>query len=179
MVESPALRYSMREENFLIMDIEYIQISASHRCIRKLYMLGKDGCTEMMEEFYPCKRFNQLTEKYQSTFEWCRRNIHGLNYDPFRYCPNCNNVDEIVAHFISKNGFKFVTFKGGNIERELCKRIGVPSFDIECLVTKAKTHNPEKEVKYYYGQLLEAKYIIPSRVSTFNKNKKDFTNLLF
>ena len=51
------LKELMREKNWAIMDIEYIQTTTEHRCVRKLYMLAKDGYTDRELEFYPCVRY--------------------------------------------------------------------------------------------------------------------------
>ena len=41
-------------KNWALLDIEYIQCTRTHRCIRKLYILAKDGYTDLQLEFFPC-----------------------------------------------------------------------------------------------------------------------------
>ena len=62
----------MRENNFALMDIEYIEISTDHRCIRKLYILAKDGFTDFHSDFYACKGYKDLNPSHQRTFNYCR-----------------------------------------------------------------------------------------------------------
>ena len=152
----------MLENNFALMDIEYIQTSKTHRCIRKLCILGKDGFTDLEKEFYPCTEYNYLEEQDKVSFDWCRKRIHKLNYYPKRWSPECRRVTSIVRNFITTNNFKFILFKGGTIERDLCNTIDIPAYNIECLnIEKAKCHNPKVEIEHYFGQLLKAGYIIP------------------
>ena len=61
----------IKDKNFAILDIEYIQASKSHQCIRKLYILAKDGYTEMELDFKPCKPLHELTKFYQRSFRFC------------------------------------------------------------------------------------------------------------
>ena len=55
-------------QNWMIMDIEYIQTSKKHQRIRKIYMLSKNGSTEYELDFYPCVRYKNLSKKYQRAF---------------------------------------------------------------------------------------------------------------
>ena len=55
----------IKNKNFVILDIEYIQSSKIHKCTRKLYILAKDGYTDMELEFKPCKPLNELPKFYQ------------------------------------------------------------------------------------------------------------------
>ena len=51
--------------NFLFINIEYIQVTSLHQCVRKMYMMSKDGSFEFERDFFPCKRFQDLDEKFQ------------------------------------------------------------------------------------------------------------------
>ena len=42
----------LNEMNWALMDVEFIQISPTHRCIRKLYILAKNGKDELEVEFF-------------------------------------------------------------------------------------------------------------------------------
>ena len=48
----------IKNKNVAILDIEYIQSSKIHKCTRKLYILAKNGYTDMELEFKPCKPLN-------------------------------------------------------------------------------------------------------------------------
>ena len=54
---------AIRERGFVLLDCEGILVSKQHCCIRKLYMLAKDGMTECESEFNPCVEFNSLDKK--------------------------------------------------------------------------------------------------------------------
>ena len=151
----------MKEKNFAIMDIEYIRTSEMHRCIRKLYILGKDGYTDWELEFYPCKRYERLEKQYQRTFRFCQNHIHKLEYDPERYAPSCRTALVKVNEFIVYNSIDFILYKGGAIEKDLCSELCIPSCNMECLpdMVKVQSHDPKTEVNLYYNQLVELGYI--------------------
>ena len=50
---------AMQSYNFALMDIQYIQVSKTHRCIRKVYILAKDGLF-LKSDFYPCIRYKDI-----------------------------------------------------------------------------------------------------------------------
>ena len=45
----------MQNENFIIVGIEAIETSEEHSCIRKLYILSKNGMKDLEVEFVPCR----------------------------------------------------------------------------------------------------------------------------
>lgn len=151
----------MQYYNFALMDIEYIQVSKTHQCIRKLCMLAKDGFTNLRSDFYPCTRYRDIERKYQRTFHYCQNHIHNLRYDPRYYSPECKMVSQIVKNFIYKNSINLILYKGGTIEKCLCEKLCIPSYNIECLpgIEKANCHDPEEEVCFYFNQLVELGYI--------------------
>ena len=53
----------LNETNWAIMDIEYISTSETHRCVRKLYILGKNGKDELEVEFFLCAQYKELEKK--------------------------------------------------------------------------------------------------------------------
>lgn len=139
------------------MDIEYIQTSNSHKCVRKLYLLASDGATDLERDFYPCKRYRDIHQSFQQSYRYCRRHIHRLQYDPRQYSPKCSDTITIVKNFITHNDIDYILYKGGTIERELCEKILIPSFNIEHIpgITKAPGHNPKIEVRFHYNQLMK------------------------
>ena len=51
-------------KRWALLDVEFIRVTATHRCIRKLYILADNGRTELELEFYPCKQYKELEKKY-------------------------------------------------------------------------------------------------------------------
>ena len=41
----------LKDNNWMIMDIEYIQTSKEHQCVRKIYMLANNGSTDLSLNF--------------------------------------------------------------------------------------------------------------------------------
>ena len=72
-------------KRWAILDIEYIQISAIHQCIRRLYILCDNGFTDMEADLYPCAQFKDLEKQYQRAFHYCQKYIHKLDYKPKQY----------------------------------------------------------------------------------------------
>ena len=152
-----ANRELLFEKHWALLDVEFIQTSLTHRCIRKLYILEKNGYTGMESEFYPCKPYSELERRYQKSFRFCRAHIHKLNYNPKQYSPECATVLSKLIEFIVNNGIELILYKGGTIEKDLCKALDIPSFNIESFeeLEKAYTHNPRTEVKCYFNRLAD------------------------
>ena len=121
------------EKNWAIMDVEYISTSKTHRCIRKLYILEENGYTDMELDFYPCERYDDLEWKYRRSFQYCKRHIHKLNYNPKKYSPECLQILPLLNEFIVDSGIELILYKGGTIERDLCEALNIPSLNIETL----------------------------------------------
>ena len=151
----------MKENNWMIIDIEYIQTSKEHRCVRKIYMLAKNGSTESEIEFYPCVRYKDLEAMYRRAFHYCQKYIHKLIYNPKTYSPLCTNVLKEINNFIVYNGIELVLYKGGIIERDLCIDLNIPSMNLELIpnLTKVKSYDPRMEVNWYYAQLVGQSYL--------------------
>ena len=145
------------EKRWALLDVEFIQVTDTHRCIRKMYILAKNGYDELEMEFYPCKRYKDLERKYQKTFRFCRTHIHQLSYNPKTYSPNCRQVLLLLKKFIINNNIELVLYKGGTIERDLCTALDIPSMNIECLhgIQKVHSHDPCTEVNAYFSQIVE------------------------
>ena len=146
----------MGEKNWAIMDIEYIRTSKTHRCVRKLYILAKDGLIDLELGFYPCKRYSEIERKYQQSFRFCRAHIHKLQYDPKHYSPACSTLLAKVNIFIVNNNIELILYKGGTVEKDLCSELCIPSANIEYFgeLEKVCSHNPKDEVNSYYAQLV-------------------------
>ena len=149
------------KEKFALMDIEYIQVSETHKCMRKLYILTRDGRAELESDFFPCVRYWDLSDMYKRTFHYCRKHVHKLRYDPVRYSPECSKVGEILKNFVYRNNISLILYKGGTIERDLCEVLCIPSYNMECFtkLEKPGCHDPKKEICSYYDQLQKLGYI--------------------
>ena len=152
-----ASRELLMGKHWALLDVEFIRISPTHRCIRKLYILADNGYTDMELEFYPCKRYTELQRRYRKSFQYCKRHIHKLNYNPKKYSPECLHLLPILNEFIVDGGIELILYKGGTIERYLSKALNIPSLNIECFeeLEKAYSHDPRIEVDCYYSQIVE------------------------
>ena len=144
------------EKRWALLDVEFIRISATHRCICKLYILCDNGFVDMELEFFPCMRYKDLQLKYQRCFQYCKRYIHKLNYKPRYFSPECLKVLSILNEFIVYNDIDLILYKGGTIERDLSKALDISSLNIECFeLEKVQSHDPYVEVNSYFSQIVE------------------------
>ena len=150
----------LRENFFAIMNVEYIRTSKTHRCIRKLYILAKNGFDDLELDFFPCKPYKVLEKRYQRSFRFCRNHIHKLQYNPERYSPACNTVLSKINTFIVYNDIDLILYKDGTIEKDLCAELYIPSYNIKCFseLEKSYSHDPRIEVNCYYTQLVQFNY---------------------
>ena len=82
--------------------------------------------------------------------------IHKLSYKPRYNSPECLKVLPILNEFIVDNDINLILYKGGTIERDLCKALNVSSLNIECFkLKKVQPHDPYVEVYAYYSQIVE------------------------
>ena len=100
-----------------ILDIEGIQTSKGHICIRKMYILASNGITDHLQEFVACFPFRQIEKKYQNAFNFCRKRIHKLNYYTKGLSMPCSLAAVRLKTFVEKNDINIVLFKGGIIEQ--------------------------------------------------------------
>ena len=152
----PSLSEVLRAKTWAILDVEYIQTTSSHKCIRKFYMLEKGASASLEQEFFPCIQYNDLERKYQKSFRFCRAHIHKLSYNPEeRQSSPCSAAAEEINGFVTDNEIEIIMYKGGDVEKFICEELEIPSLNIEQFgVTKAACHDPRLEVHYYYDQLL-------------------------
>ena len=148
----------LNEKNWALLDIEYIQCTRTHKCIRKLYILAKDGYTDLKLEFFPCKPFPALERRYQRAFRYCQQEIHKLSYCPEGPSSPCSTAAEKLNKFIVDNEIDLVLYKGGIVEKNLCDELDIDSFNIELFeedLEKVYSHDPYEEVNCYFIQLIE------------------------
>ena len=89
-------------KNWALLDIEYIQCTRTHRCIRKFYILAKDGYTDLQLECIPCEPLHKLEKKYQKAFHFCQSEIHKLPYYPEGSSLPCSAAVKRLNNFIKK-----------------------------------------------------------------------------
>ena len=143
----------LAEKNWAILSVDFISTSSRHRCIRKLYILTKNGF-DMEMEFYPCRPYRDLLLKYRRTFQVYRQHIHKLSYTPWGISSPCRFAVPKLNEFVVNNGIDLILFKG-HIERSLCKELDIASINIESMnIKKAYSHDPREEVNIYYNQLI-------------------------
>ena len=147
----------LHKKHWALLDIEFIQTTKNHKCFRKLCILSKDGFTNRELEFYPCKKFRDLDKRYKNSFGYCRANIHLLPYEPEGYASPCSTAALKIKKFIDDNGIDLILYKGGCIEEQICKELGILSLNIEKLgnFEKPYSHDPYVEVNTYYEQLIQ------------------------
>ena len=148
----------LNEKNWALLDIEYIQCTRTHKCIRKLYILAKDGYTDLKLEFFPCQPFPALKRRYQRAFRYCQQEIHKLSYYPEEPSSPCSTAAEKLKKFIVDNEIDLVLYKGGIVEKNLCDELDIDSFNIELFeedLEKVYSHDPYEEVNCYFIQLIE------------------------
>ena len=141
----------LKRENFVLIDIEGIQISKNHICTRLIYMLSKDGLISKEIEFLPCEPLDKLDYKYQRAYEFCKWNIHGLEFDPSAPSLQCADAAREVQKFSEICNSTLIVYKGGIIEKRLCESINMRSLDIETLgAPRVNSHDPCTEVNTHY-----------------------------
>ena len=139
---------------YAIMDIEGIQISKEHICVRQMYILCQNGIS-YFQDFVACNSYNELDLKYQGSFNYCKKYVHHLEYNPrFIFSPDtCQSAQNKLEEFIQANNISIIFYKGGTIEKGLCASVGIHSYDIGDIVPKAFIHNPICEVHSYFNYL--------------------------
>ena len=145
-------------KNWALLDIEYIQCTRTHQCIRKLYILAKNGYTDLQLECIPCKPLHKLEKRYQKAFHFCQSEIHKLPYCPEGSSLPCSAAVERLNNFIKNNEIDLVFYKGGDIEKKVCDKLHINSFNIENFMNeleKVYSHDPYIEVNCYFTQLVE------------------------
>ena len=135
---------------YAILDVEGIQISKEHMCTRKLYILHENGKDQRCIEFKACVDYEQLRLEYQEAFRWCERRIHKLPYHPRKGRP-CEDAKKELKEFVNEHQINVIYYKGGTIEKNLCKQIDFPCFNIEDInAPKVNSHDPRVEVRAHW-----------------------------
>ena len=138
---------------WMLMDLESICTSSTHRCIRKNYLLAKNGSVELELEFHPCIQFKDLGSRYKRSFLFCQCRIHRLSFCPEGYSPLCGNVLAEIKNFIVCNGIQLGLYRDGVIKKELCNKLCIPSINIECFTDLENTH--AHDPRFNIGQYIK------------------------
>ena len=139
------VEFEILKRNYVLLDMEMIQISRRHACVRKLYAISKNGKTDIEIEFESCKKFIDLEEKYKKSFLYCKKKIHKLSYYPLKRCLPCIEAKDILKNFVLSLDADIIFYKGGIFERNIGIEIDVDSFDIALLgVKKINSHDPKE-----------------------------------
>ena len=91
----------IKETNWMLMHLESIRTSPTHRYIRKIYLLAKNGSDELKLEFQPCIQLKDLESRYKRSFLFCQYKLHRLSFSPDGYSSLCgNDLAEIKNLFL-------------------------------------------------------------------------------
>ena len=143
------------QRKYILLDMEMVQTSKNHACVRKLYALSKDGERDLEMEFIPCVEFKQMEDKYKKSFFYCKKNIHKLSYYPLKKSLPCREAKYVLKNFVLSLDADIIFYKGGIFERDISTEIGIDSFDITQLgVKKVNSHDPKKEIQLHYKQII-------------------------
>ena len=143
---------TLNDKCWAILYVDFIRTTQRHRCIRKLYILTKNGF-EMEMEFCPCRRYRDLLLKYRRTYQFARRHIHQLTYTPWGISLPCRQAVPKLNEFIVNNGIDLILFQGGATEAEMCKELDIASINIETMNIKKVYSSPREDMNFYYNQL--------------------------
>ena len=89
-----------------------------------------------VHHFNPPLRYDTLTIKDRITAQWVMRNIHGLPFHPpaaaeaYPHSLLAVTVQALYDRFRTKTRY-LVVFKGGHVEKDLLKQLGIPHLDLE------------------------------------------------
>jgi hypothetical protein len=88
-------------------------------------------------------RYHELNEKDRVMAAYVKRNIHGLRYDNNPYLDLSIksmklHIKKMYENLSYANPDALVAYKGGHIERDLLKEIGIPSVNLEHLGLTSK-----------------------------------------
>ena len=73
----------------------------------------------------------------------------------------CADAVSRINTFAVYNDIELILYKGGDIEKELCKELCIKSMNIELIpeIEKINSHDPRLEVNWYYDQILGNIYV--------------------
>ena len=97
-----------------------------------------------------------MQKKYRKSFDFYKKNIHRLTYNPKNQSLPQSKALEEINNFMIYNDIDMIIYKGGNIERDTCIKLCIPSRDIESFqgLEKANSHDPAFEVNFHYDQII-------------------------
>ena len=136
-------------KDFVLLDIEAIQSSQDHACVRKLYAKRKDEVQEILFECTPCVDYDKLQDKYQRAFRYCYHRKHKLCYYPQgKVIYPCKEASQRLFDWL-KNEPILILYKGGTIEKRIANEMSCDTINIECVgVGKAQSHDSREKVAF-------------------------------
>ena len=127
-----------------LMDMETIQISKTHTCIREVSLIRMFDPFGYMLNVHavPCIDYDCMALNYKNAFQFCFKFIHKLPFYPktnllskngsmfsSTQVLSCSNVENYLLQFIGKNDI--VLYKGGIHEKRFCEKMEIFSFNVE------------------------------------------------
>lgn len=121
-----------------------------HNCIRKVDIILRNKDSRVFE-FHPCLKKGDLTRKERSTFYWCQKNIHGLEYYPKKGSDTCAQAIEVISDYLKLHDVEVCLYKGHLLQKEICQKMDISSVNIGLNIPKAQCHN--SKVHFYHSEL--------------------------
>ncbi len=91
---------------------------------------------------------DDIKEKWQQAYKFCYYKIHHLKYLPTGAALKCAESPPIIKDILEWNGVGVVYYKGGHVERDFCREIGISSRNIEEFgAPRATSHDPLEELQ--------------------------------
>ena len=146
-------------ESIHLCDEKYLEpgkFSKHHFCRRRTALRTYSGA-EIVLDGNPCIPKKYLKNKDRSSYEYCRREIHGLSFEPKQPYFECHQIAEKIWRFLVKHDIEIVFYKGGTAESDVCWEIGMECENLERYgITKypEKHHDPLQEIRYFYHQMI-------------------------
>lgn len=121
-----------------VMDVDGYQINKTFYC-KELGFLKMGEETASSFFFDIGVRWKSLSEKEKSSCRWVCRNIHRLLFGIPQHCRKffpINGLENIVQHLYNhsaRNQHSIVAYKGGHLEKNVLRNLGIPAINLESL----------------------------------------------
>jgi hypothetical protein len=116
-----------------ILDIEAFSYNGTH-LIKELGIILVYDKPIFNYKFKLPIRFAQLSDKARRSAIYCTNFIHGMRFEnttsDLKYA-ECKSILLNIQDQIEWNGFKYIAYKGGIIERKLLNSLHIPCVDLE------------------------------------------------
>lgn len=113
----------------LILGIDGFRLSSGQFLVRELGWCTIKGENDS-QHFYSPLRYRDLSYKDRRTVNYVYRQVHGLRFEaPYKEAALPQRDVEGVIRTLYKEGL--IAFKGGQIEKEILDKMGLPCVDLE------------------------------------------------